>query len=1106
MSNRKLSELPTITTPADDDLIHIVDISDTSDPNAGTAGTDKKITRANLIADAASAHTHVVADVTDITASAAELNLLDGVTSTAAQLDYSSNLTSDIQTQLNSKSSSTHTHTASDISDVTASAAELSFSDGVTSNIQSQITAKADSSHSHTAGHISDVTASASELNLLDGVTATTTELNYTDGVTSAIQTQIDAKSSTSHDHALDDLSNVDASSGVATGKLLKYNGSTWAVSDDSGEANQNAFSNVAVSGQSSVSAETATDTLTLTAGSNVTLTTDGASDSVTIAAADTNATHTGEVTGSSSLTIADDVVDEANLKVNNSPSDDDVLTYSSGAGGLTWVAGGTSATNLSATANGTSLTVESSTGTNVALPQASGTAWGVMSDEDKSKLDGIETAATADMTGAQIKTAYENENDTNAFTNTEQSKLSAIEDNATADQTDEEIEDIVGGMVTGNTESGITVTYQDDDGTLDFTVASQTDENFTTADHSKLDGIESLADITDTTNVTAAGALMDSECASLASVKAVTGTNTGDEVAASETVAGVVELATTAEAIAGTDTERAVTPAGIGALLDGAPGALNTLNELAAAIGDDASYAATVTTALGLKAPKASPTFTGTVAIPNISDLESAVTANTAKVTADTTNVTAAGALMDSELTDLAGVKGVTISTLQPKPSEGAFADGDKTKLDAIEASATADQTGAQIKTAYEAESDTNAFTDADHTKLDGIETAATADQTDAEIRTAVGAATDSNVFTDADHTKLDGIAASANNYAISSDLLDEDNMASDSATKVPSQQSVKAYVDSSSSSTNLTNSASGTALTVESSSGSNTDLPAATTSAWGVMTDEMFDKLDAIESSADVTDATNVTAAGALMDSEVTNLADVKAFDTTDYATAAQGTTADAALAASAVSTFGGTLIDDANAAAARTTLGVDASGTDNSTAVTLANTNYLSLSSQEITGGTVPIGSGGTGLTAVGTAKQILGTNSAANAIEWQTLPAEIGLACTDESTAIDSSGYQVAALVPRNMKVTSIKVSLTGEDTIGIDVNVYDCGSDPTANGTAMLSSDLTVSGYSATGTGFSVSELHENDHIRVKVEDAGDMEATGLKVWLLGYWN
>ena len=40
------------------------------------------------------------------------------------------------------------------------------------------------------------------------------------------------------------------------------------------------------------------------------------------------------------------------------------------------------------------------------------------------------------------------------------------------------------------------------------------------------------------------------------------------------------------------------------------------------------------------------------------------------------------------------------------------------------------------------------------------------------------------------------------------------------------------------------------------------------------------------------------NVTSAGALMDSEITNLAQVKAFDSADYATAAQGITADAAL----------------------------------------------------------------------------------------------------------------------------------------------------------------------------------------------------------------
>jgi hypothetical protein len=54
---------------------------------------------------------------------------------------------------------------------------------------------------------------------------------------------------------------------------------------------------------------------------------------------------------------------------------------------------------------------------------------------------------------------------------------------------------------------------------------------------------------------------------------------------------------------------------------------------------------------------------------------------------------------------------------------------------------------------------------------------------------------------------------------------------------------------------------------------------------------------KLDGIEASADVTDTANVTAAGALMDSEVTNLAQVKAFDSSDYATAAQGSLADTA-----------------------------------------------------------------------------------------------------------------------------------------------------------------------------------------------------------------
>ena len=65
-----------------------------------------------------------------------------------------------------------------------------------------------------------------------------------------------------------------------------------------------------------------------------------------------------------------------------------------------------------------------------------------------------------------------------------------------TAKLTNEQVQDIVGGMVSGNTESGITVTYQDSDGTLDFSVASQTDQNFTTTLKNKLDGIAAGATV----------------------------------------------------------------------------------------------------------------------------------------------------------------------------------------------------------------------------------------------------------------------------------------------------------------------------------------------------------------------------------------------------------------------------------------------------------------------------------------------------------------------------------------------------------------------------------------------------------------------------------
>ncbi len=530
---------------------------------------------------------------------------------------------------------------------------------------------------------------------------------------------------------------------------------------------------------------------------------------------------------------------------------------------------------------------------------------------------------------------------------------------------TEEQVEDFVGGMVTGNTETGITVTYQDADGTLDFVVASQTDENFTTADHSKLDGIEASADVTDTANVTSAGALMDSELTDLAGVKGVTISTL--QVKPSE-----------------------------GAFADGDKTKLDAIEA-------------------------------------------------SADVT-DTTNVTAAGALMDSEVTNLSQVKafdssdyataaqGTKADSAQQPPSEGAFANGDKTKLDGIEANATADQTDEEIQDIVGAMLTSNTETGITVTYQDA----------DGTIDFAVSSQTDEN-FTTADHSKLDGIEASADvtdatnvdaagavmnsdtSTASMSFVVDEDNMSSDSNTKVPTQQSVKAYIDgggfltahpnisAASSSDNsgntfiqdITLDSNGhvTALTTATASagggggignvvedttpqlGGNLDLNSKDITGTGDIdvtgsghfsakveadsfvkdggtsseflkadgsvdtntysttdtqlteeqvedfvggmltgntetgitvtyqdadgtidfvvasqTDENFttadhSKLDGIEASADVTDTANVTSAGALMDSEVTNLSEVKAFASSDYATAAQGTKADSA-----------------------------------------------------------------------------------------------------------------------------------------------------------------------------------------------------------------
>lgn len=91
--------------------------------------------------------------------------------------------------------------------------------------------------------------------------------------------------------------------------------------------------------------------------------------------------------------------------------------------------------------------------------------------------------------------------------------------------------------------------------------------------------------------------------------------------------VSAEVPYADNAEALAGALTDKAINPASLKHVVDNliasAPGALDTLNELAAALGNDANFHATVTNALALKAPLRSPALTGTPTAPTPNALD---------------------------------------------------------------------------------------------------------------------------------------------------------------------------------------------------------------------------------------------------------------------------------------------------------------------------------------------------------------------------------------------------------------------------------------------------------------------------------------------------
>lgn len=188
------------------------------------------------------------------------------------------------------------------------------------------------------------------------------------------------------------------ARASISAGTGISYDSGTGVITNSDKGSSQNIFKNIAVSGQSTVVADSNDDTLTIVAGTNVTITTDSATDSITINAASsggtvTNIATSAPITGGPITSTGTIGITQSGTSTDGYLSSTDWNTFNSKEPALTKGDLTESTSSILTIGNGTGAVIGS--GTTITVAQSGSSTDGYLSSTDWNTFNGKEPALT---------------------------------------------------------------------------------------------------------------------------------------------------------------------------------------------------------------------------------------------------------------------------------------------------------------------------------------------------------------------------------------------------------------------------------------------------------------------------------------------------------------------------------------------------------------------------------------------------------------------------------------------------------------------------------------------------------------------------------------